>query len=140
MNQAISDKRLRRLEGTFIAALVSSGIMTISAAALQVDVLRYLLAAVGAALIAGAFLGVPKRFANYISARRGSSYIGFFVVFLPIALMLSTLLLGAFLWLGTSSGILDAENYFIPIAGVIISVLINIAILIYNLVEIRGSG
>ena len=140
MNQAISDKRLRLLEGTFVATLLSGGILTLSAAALQVGALRYLLAAVGAALIAGAFLGVPKRFVSYIAARRGSSYVGFFVIFLPIALLVTTSLLGAFLWLGTSSGILATEDYFIPIMGVIVSVLINIAILIYNVVEIRGSG
>jgi len=140
MNQAISDKRLRLLEGTFIAALVTGGIMTIAAAALQVDALRYLLVAVGAALIAGAFLRVPKRIVYYIATRRGSSYAGFFVIFLPIALMLTTFILGAFLWLGISSGILATEDYIIPIMGVIIASLINITILIYNIVEIRGTG
>ena len=140
MNQAISDKRLRLLERTFAAALASSGIMTISAAALQVDALRYVMMAVGVALMASPFFGVPKRIVNYVAARRGSSYVGFFVIFLPIALVLTTFLLGAFLWLGTSSGILDAEDYFIPIAGVIIAILINIAILVYNVVEIRGTG
>jgi len=140
MNQANSDKRLRLLEGTFIAALVSGGVLILSAAALQVDALIYLLAAVGAALIAGAFLGVPKRFVSYIAARRGSAYVGFFVIFLPIALVLTTSLLGAFLWLGTSSGILATEDYFVPIMGVLIAILINITILIYNAVEIRGTG
>ena len=138
MNETISGRRLKLLEGTFIATLISGGIVSISAAILQVDAMTYLLLAVGAAMIAGPFLGVPKRFVNFIAARRGSSYVGFSVVFLPAALIFAAFVLGAFLWLGISSGILDTEDYFIPIFGVIIAILINIAILVYNVVEIRG--
>lgn len=140
MNEAISDRRPRLLEKTFLAALISGGIVTISAALLQIDALRYLLLAIGVALIAGSFLGVPKRFVIFVTARRGPSYVGFILVFVPIAIMISALLLGAFLWVGISSGILDSDEYFIPILGLIIAILINIAILVYNLLEIRGSG
>ncbi len=140
MNEAISDKRLKLLEGTFIAALISGGIVSISAALLQVDAMTYLLLAIGSAMIAGPFLGVPKRFVNFIAARRGPSYVGITVVLLPVAIMLAASLLGAFLWLGISSGILDIQDYLIPLIGVILGILINIAILIYNVVEIRGTG
>lgn len=140
MNEVVSDRRLRLLKGTLVAALISGGGLAISAAALQVDALRYLLVAVGAALIASPFLGVPKRMVAYTAARRGSSYAGFFILFLPIAFILTTLILGAFLWLGLSAGILELEDYVIPVIGVVSSVLINFGILVYNLLNIRGSA
>ncbi|MFQ5942337.1 MAG: hypothetical protein ACE5JF_02165 [Anaerolineales bacterium] len=140
MNNAISDNRLKLLERTLMAALISSGIVAISAAVLQVDALIYMLLAIGAALIGSAFVGVPKRFVKFVAARRGPSYVGFFLIFLPIAIMLVAIMLGALLWLGISSGILELADYFIPVIGLLITILINIAILIYNVIEIRRNS
>ena len=84
------------------------------------------------------FLGLQKRLVNYVAARRGTTYVTFGILLLPVGLIANSAFVAYFLRLGISSGILDIEGYFIPMTGVIIAILINIAILVYNVVKIRG--
>jgi len=139
MNKDVPDNQLKLLKVTIVAALTSGAIITIAAAALQVDALRYLLLAGGAALIASPFLGIPDRIVKYVASKRGSTYVGFFLYFLPITFTLTTFLLGAYLWLGLSSGILEPSDYLIPVISVVAAILINIGVLVYNLVEMNRA-
>jgi len=93
MNDALLDKRLRLLEGTYIAALVSSGIFFISSQLPPLDAQGYMFLLFGAALIASPLIGLHKRIVKYTAARRGSSYIGLALFVLPAALIVPPLIL-----------------------------------------------
>ncbi len=138
MTDVVSDGRLKLLQVTLTAGFVSMGAFMVSAAFLQDDALLYLLLALAVASFASPFLGLQKRLVNYVAARRGTTYVTFGILLLPVGLIANSAFVAYFLWLGVSSGILDIEGYFIPITGLIIAILINTAILVYNVVKIRG--
>jgi len=137
MSDALFDKRLRMMEGTYAAALVSFGVSAIIGGFVQLDALRYLFLVLGTALVASPAVGLHKRVVSYVAARTRPSYIAVALFALPAALVVPPLILAFFLWFGVQSGILSLQEELPPLVGAVVMILINLGVLIYNLVESR---
>jgi len=137
MTQTVPEGKLRLLEITYIAALISLGILLISTAFQEIDAMRYVLLLLGAASVTSPAVGLHKRIVGFIAARRGPSYITLALFTLPAGLIVLPLILTYFLWLGVDSGITSREEEFLPFMGAVIVILINLGVLIYNSIESR---
>jgi hypothetical protein len=140
MTQTATDGKLRLLEITYIAALISLGILLISTAFQEVDALRYVLLLLGVASVASPAVGLHKRIAGFVAARRGPSYITLALFTMPAGLIVLPLILVYFLWLGVDSGITSREEELLPFMGAIIVILMNLGVLVYNIVEFRQKS
>jgi len=140
MTQTVPEGKLRLLEITYIAALISLGILLISNAFQEIDALRYVFLLLGVASVASPAVGLHKRIASFIAARRGPSYITLALFTLPAGLIVLPLILAYFLWLGIDSGITSREDEILPFMGAVIVILINLGVLIYNSIESRHKS
>ena len=137
MTQTAADGKLRLLEITYIAALISLGILLISTAFQEIDAQRYVFLLLGVASVASPAVGLHKRIVSFVAARRGPSYITLALFTLPAGLIVLPLILAYFLWLGIDSGITSREDEILPFMGAVIVILINLGVLIYNSIESR---
>jgi hypothetical protein len=137
MTQTAQEGKLRLLEITYFTALISIGILSLSAGFQELDALRYVFLVLGVTLLVSPVVGLHKRIVGFIAARRGSSYITLALFSLPVGLVAASLVLAFFTGLGVDSGITSREEVLVSFMGTVIVILINVGVLVYNILESR---